>query len=111
MRYVLIDDNGETVAHCATMAKVFEFIDRQKRFEPSYAVWLKMPNGKVERPRTYPFAHMCFWLSWPQSDECQMDHKRDLRATRRWFAAREAGWTPAERVRRAAFYACEPWAE
>lgn len=41
----------------------------------------------------------------------ELDHLHDLRATRRWFDAREAGWTPAERVRRAAFYACEPWAE
>ena len=39
-----------------------------------------------------------------------MDSVRDERVTRRWFAEREAGWTPAERVRRAPFYACEWWA-
>ncbi len=39
------------------------------------------------------------------------DFYRDLRATRAWFAGRESGWTPAERVRRAAANAGEVWAE
>lgn len=45
-----------------------------------------------------------------QRERLYMDCARDLRATRRWFAEREAGWSPAERVRRSPFYADELWA-
>lgn len=37
------------------------------------------------------------------------DHARDVRATRHWFAQRDDGWTPAQRVRRALVNAGESW--
>jgi hypothetical protein len=37
-------------------------------------------------------------------------HRGDIAATRAWFAARDAGWTPAQRVKRALVNAGEGWA-
>lgn len=46
--FKLIDNNYAVVAR-GTRERLMSYVERQRRFDPSYALWLKSPNGKTER--------------------------------------------------------------
>ena len=46
--YRLIDNNGWLVAR-GTKAALLAYVERQRRFDDSYALWLIYPTGRSER--------------------------------------------------------------
>jgi hypothetical protein len=44
----LIDNNGFLVCR-GSRAQLLVFVGRQRRFDPTYALWLVQPNGKTIR--------------------------------------------------------------